>query len=520
MTSTPSTVPPIGVDWGNIKTPIKHEGKSIVLPGDPVDMEYDDAIEALQREKEQQLQEFDVHEIVVGAPWDALVAIYMACQEIYGNVTSHSIKTWFGDIKPQFVTIKTGPLSHEQIQVPIGQMMVPAMRSPFFVNFAGTTGAVISGTVRRRDQSALINIANTARRIIKEKSVYKGKAIHLSVTEDDELDMSVQPQFLMLDHVSESDMIHTKDTEAMIQTSVFSPLKNTEACRKLNIPLKRGILLEGKYGTGKSLTARVTGKVAVDSGWTFIMLDRAKGLKAAIEFSRAYQPCVIFAEDLDRTADRSDENVNDLVNLIDGVHTKDMELMVILTTNFIENIDQSLLRPGRLDAVISIEPPDADAVMRLIDKYAYGRIAPGEDITAAAELMAGQIPAIIREMVERSKLAMLSTGRDSLTAEDLRISALQMARQMKLLEPKVAEETPEAKLFSGIQSALSSVIAGGGVELGEQRFDELDAKLISGVKAIRNDVGKAAMAASGASGEAGRARQVAEQVLEKVSARK
>src|SRR5690606_35602369 len=142
-------------------------------------------------------------------------------------------------------------------------------------------------------------------------------------------------------------MIHTKETDALIRTNIFSPLKHTEACRKHKIPLKRGILLEGKYGTGKSLTARVTAKVAVDNGWTFIMLNRAQGLRAAIEFARTYQPCVIFAEDIDRVADREDENVNDLVNMLDGVVTKDMEMMICLTTNFIEKIDQALLRPGR-----------------------------------------------------------------------------------------------------------------------------------------------------------------------------
>lgn len=518
--NAPVAVPPVGTDWGNIKTPIKHEGKAIILPGDPVEMEYDDAIEALKREKEQQSQEFDVHEVVVGAPWDALVAIYMACQEIYGNVTSHSIKTWFGDIKPQFVTIQTGPLPHEKIQVPKGQMMVPAMKSPFFVDFAGTQGAVIYGTVKRKDQSALINIANKARQIIREKSVYKGKAIHLSVTDDNELNMGVQPDFLDLRYVTEADMVHTRDTEAMIQTSVFSPLKNTQACRDLKIPLKRGILLEGKYGTGKSLTARVTGKVAIDNGWTFIMLDRAKGLKAAIEFARSYQPCVIFAEDLDRTADRSDENVNDLVNLIDGVHTKDMELMVILTTNFVENIDQSLLRPGRLDAVISIEPPDADAVVRLIQKYAFGRLREGEDLTAVGGLIAGQIPAVIREMVERSKLAMLSSGKTELSAEDLRIAAVQMARQMKLLEPKDVVETPAEKLFAGIQAAVAGAFTGD-VEIGDssERFDELTGKLVQATKAIRQDIGGATKAAMGASGEAGQARATAEKVLAKVSSR-
>jgi SpoVK/Ycf46/Vps4 family AAA+-type ATPase len=69
------------------------------------------------------------------------------------------------------------------------------------------------------------------------------------------------------------------------------------------VPLKRGVLLEGPYGTGKTLTAFVTAKKCVENGWTFIMLDRVAALKEALTFARMYAPAVVFAEDIDRSVE-------------------------------------------------------------------------------------------------------------------------------------------------------------------------------------------------------------------------
>lgn len=433
-------------DWTKIDTQIEFEGKKIKLPSDPSAMDYDDAIDTIGRIRDQENQTYDVHEMVQGAPWDTLVAVYRAMQEIYGVVLAQSQKTFFGEIKPDFITVSTGPGHRDKVQVPMGQMSLPGVAEPISVRMS-LQGTSIIGTVRRRDRARLVEIANKARSILSKDSVYKAKAIRLNVDSDGDLELNTQPEFLELSAVKESDIIHTKETAALIQTNMFAPLKHTVACRKNKVPLKRGILLEGKYGTGKSLTARVTAKVATDNGWTFIMLNRSQGLKAAIEFARNYQPCVIFAEDIDRAADREDEKVNDLVNMLDGLITKHMEMMVVLTTNHIENIDRSLLRPGRFDAVISIDAPDAETAQRIIRAYAGELLSEDQALEPVGVVMDGMIPASIREVVERAKLAMLTRGDTMITAEDLYVSAIGMQRHMALLNPP-ADEPTAGELFA------------------------------------------------------------------------
>lgn len=453
MSTNIAAVPGVpATDWKSIATEVDFAGKKIILPGDPENMSYAAARETLSRIEEQENQKFDVKELVKGAPWDALTAVYKAMQEIYGVVMSKSIQTFFGEIKPELMTIQTGPAEHDNVQVPYGQMQLPGVSMPINIGLH-PDGCYIYGTVRRADRQRLIDIRNKAQEILRSHSLYRAKAIKFSVDDDGDMQLAVQPEFIDLRTVTEADMIHTDDTAALIRTNIFSPLKNTAACRQHRIPLKRGILLEGRYGTGKSLTARVTAKVATENGWTFIMLDRSQGLKAAIDFAKQYQPCVIFAEDIDRAADRSDEGVNDLVNTLDGVISKNSEIMVVLTTNFIEKIDMALLRPGRFDAVISIQPPDAKTAVKLIHQYGRELIAEG-DLTAVGEVIAGEIPATIREVVERAKLSMLMEGRTQISGEDLLTSAVGMRRHLDLLRPKDAEPSPGDALATALLRVL------------------------------------------------------------------
>ena len=454
---TTSTEP--AVDWTKIDTQIEFTGKQIVLPNDPTKMEYEDAIDTLKRIRDQENQRFDVRELVEGAPWDTLAAVYRSMQSIYGVVLAQSRMTFFGEIKPEFITIVTGPNPEDRIQVPAGRMSLPGVESPVDIVMR-PEGTYIMGTVRRRDRARLVEIANGAREVIRSQSVYKGKAIRLNVDDEGNIDLDEQPEFLDLSRVKETDVIHTKETEALIRTNIYAPLKFTAAARANGIPLKRNALLEGRYGTGKSLTARVTAKIAIDNGWTFIMLNRSLGLASAINFARQYQPCVIFAEDIDRAADRSDEGVNDLINLLCGVHTQNMEMMVVLTTNFIDKIDQALLRPGRLDAVITIDVPDADASQRIIRNYANGLLSPNADLTAVGEVTNGMIPASIREVVERAKLSMLTEGREELTPEDLRVSAIGMQRHMALLAPKSNDKSYGEKFAEAFVGLLGNAFVG------------------------------------------------------------
>jgi SpoVK/Ycf46/Vps4 family AAA+-type ATPase len=138
---------------------------------------------------------------------------------------------------------------------------------------------------------------------------------------------------------------------------------------------------------------------------------------------------------------------------MEGVDSKQDRIMIVLTTNHPDDIPQALLRPGRLDAVVSIGAPDAGAVIKLLDLYGRGLISPAADLAQVARKLAGNIPATIRECVERAKLAAiprLRPGQDvSLTAGDLGLAADSMLHHLALLAPRTLD------LRSNLEKAAS-----------------------------------------------------------------
>lgn len=420
---------------------IQFTGNQIILPDG---MDFDEGIKWLQRKKVEDEREVAINEQVDAFPLDGALAFHKAIARKYGFAGLVPIPGFFGPRPPAMIGVATS--TSETVQVPWGRLEIPNI-SGFLQTLVGQKDGrqvfVIGGTVRQKHKKEVAELARMTRDIVKEESIYRGKAIKVSFPELDPEDFdptSHQPKFIDTRNVSADELVFSKDVALLVKDSLFTPIEKTEQCRKYRIPLKRGILLEGPYGTGKTLTAYVAAKKAVDNGWTFIYLNSVRELKRAIYFGQQYGPAVIFAEDIDQVLrGNRDDEMNAILNTIDGVDTKGSELIVVLTTNHVENINPAMLRPGRLDAVVPVRPPDGEAVGRLIKLYARGLVPETEDLSAAGKILNGHIPAVIREVVERSKLSAvgrLEPGEElKLCGDDLVSAAKSMMAQVELINP-------------------------------------------------------------------------------------
>jgi len=446
------------IKWDHVDTGIDYEGTKIILPSDPAAMPIDAAIEALKAKKKDLETKMNVHEVIDASPLDGAVAFTKAMMRKYGWANSVPTPGFFGPEPPQMITVDTGPNPDDKVQIPWGGFKIPNIEHPIHTSVTKTPrGAafVIYGEVRKRDVHILKDLAALTRDIVKAESIYRGKAIRLRAEKENTADINNPPAFIDLSAAASSELVLPTSVETLINTNIWTLIEKTDLCRKAGIPLKRGVLLSGKYGVGKTLTSLLTADKCVRNGWTFISLDRSQALPQALEFAKRYEPCVIFAEDIDRAANERNEATNDLLNIMDGVLSKNSQIMVVMTSNHIEKINQAMLRPGRLDAVITLLPPDKAAAERLLRIYGHGLISAKEDLDEIANELAGNIPAVIREVVERSKLAAISLGDDHVTQAGLRIAVDGMKQHMELLaDPKKKEMSPEEWLGHAVADVV------------------------------------------------------------------
>ncbi len=244
-------------------------------------------------------------------------------------------------------------------------------------------------------------IALTKHKLL-ENSLYKGKAIEVSMTIEtnrfEEQVTMANPTFLDVTKAPAQLMLND-DIHDLLDAAVWRPIERTAQTRALGISLKRSALFYGRYGTGKSLCALTTAKLAQEHGWTFLYLKNVQDLKRVYPVALRYAPVILFAEDVDRIIHHSDSDeenkdaVNMVNNLLDGLAMKTAEIMVILTTNHVEKLPASLLRPGRFDAAIEFLLPDRTTAARLVQQYA-GRDLDLDnfDAEAVGDALAGNQP--------------------------------------------------------------------------------------------------------------------------------
>lgn len=398
----------------------------------------------------------------IDAPFvfEAMAAMYHVLQDLYGFASLVDTPGFFGPEPPTMISVPlgrdraTGKMK-EPVQVPLGRFTVPNIdgyleSSVHRETRNGPLYFYLTGEIKRRDEERVNKIVGLIRERVKTTSIYRGEAFQVILTDDDAQPLPLpQPSFLDLDPRAETELVLPERTARSVKANVFTPIEKTTKVRESHIPLKRGILLAGPFGTGKTMIATSTAIKATRNGWTYIEVGKITELADIVRLARYYQPAVVFCEDLDRVMRGEDRtiNIDEILNVVDGVESKGTELMIVFTTNELDRINPAMLRPGRLDVIVHVGPPDAAAAERLARQYGRGMIDPEEVLTKSGVLLAGKIPAVIREATERAKLYAITNTADGepLRVNDDALSSAveEMEDHVKLLTPKAPDDRSE-----------------------------------------------------------------------------
>lgn len=429
-----------------------HGGGTIILPEK---MTYQEAIRYFEEKIKEDESNVNISRTYDSFPLDGAHALMLALTDKFGGA---AVKTWIrrGDWgekteeRATFISISVG-LNKKQ-NVPWGSFTLPGIRGTIkteWENSATRPLFKLTATVRGADKAKMEEVFDLVEKTLKERSIYKGQPIQISFRDPisgkrEFFSPKMCPEFM---NVGSLDPIFNPPTTAKIDTSLFIPVRHTQRLRDKGMKVRRTILLHGGYGVGKTLTAAQAARICSENGWTFLSVKEGEDLTMAMTLAKQYAPCMVFAEDADSfmSGDR-DKVMNLLSTELDGIATKSDEVIVCLTTNNIDDIQQLMIRPGRIDAVIHIDEPTIDTsyqiLMRLLGDDQIGTEA---DFKAALKPMEGQSGAFITEVVKRAQLAAIGRSEQmQITPEDIATAVSLMLDHVELMKP--ASEPNEERL--------------------------------------------------------------------------
>lgn len=253
------------------------------------------------------------------------------------------------------------------------------------------------------------DVVDQVRRLALEHNVFRGHVISFG----DEVFShhgGALLSFVDRPHVERDQVILPPAVLAGIERQVLGVARHASRLLASGQHLRRGVLLYGVPGTGKTHTVRyLLGRLP---GVTVVLLSGgALGMiSEACSVARALQPSVVVVEDVDLIAEERDHYSGEnpllfqLLNEMDGL-AADIDVTFLLTTNRADLLEEALAaRPGRVDHAAELPVPDAEARVRLISLYQGSLVLDLSNLEAVIERSEGVTASFIKELLRRAAL--------------------------------------------------------------------------------------------------------------------
>lgn len=408
----------------------------------PEGMTIEEGIKWLERKKNEEERVISIFHEMKAFPFDGANALFEVCTEVFGYADTVGEKGPSGVKPPQMIGIK---LQNGQIKnVPWGRIQFPGFEEHEYLETsynAKDLSFIIRGEIKKKNEKLVNLVCLRTQEFLRLNSIYKAKSFKVNLEFLIKGGNPVDPEFMNVSQIDEETVI-LSERNLNEYSGIFLRLRDSAACIREGISLKHGCVLAGQYGTGKTLLAKLTAKIANDNGWTFIYIEDSSQTKEALRLAEIYAPAVVFAEDIDRVVtDRSKDSVNAILNTLDGIDTKDKAIITVFTTNHLENINATMMRAGRIDTCIIMDPLNEKTALRFISQFCKTKdgvslLNPDSNYISAAEALSGIVPAFANDIIQKAKEYRLNRQATFVEPEMIVSAAETSRKHQELAKPK------------------------------------------------------------------------------------
>jgi hypothetical protein len=384
--------------------------------------------------------------------------------------------------------LREGPVDYTNYHLANGEVLACVQYGLYLITAGNArlaalvTGAGDMGDPRHQKLRLEVMAAHAAdsaafiteiRQLADRLNVYRGHTITLSPGMHFGPGPQTLVQFQPVPPVAREDVVLPAGLLERIerQTVVFS--EHSDELLRSGRSLKRGLLLFGLPGTGKTLTvmyliSRMPERTA--------LLTTGSGLgliQTVAAMARQLAPSMVVLEDVDLVAqERTTPGFGarpvlfELLNEMDGLRD-DQDVIFVLTTNRADILEPALAaRPGRIDLAIELPLPDAEGRRHLLHLYSRGLDLAGVDVDALVHRIEGATPAYIKELLRKAALHALEAGvGDNVRQEDIDGALEELAQGGRLAE-RILGFRPDPSALPGVPGPPSGSVASQSVATG------------------------------------------------------
>ncbi len=258
-----------------------------------------------------------------------------------------------------------------------------------------------------------------------------------------------------VEEIKLSDLVGADELIESLEANVAFPLENDAASQKYQLRPKRGVLLLGPPGTGKTtigkaLAHRLRGKFFLIDGTFISGTDHFyRSVSHIFEEAKANAPAVIFIDDSDVIFESGQEHglYRYLLTMLDGLESESAgRVCVMLTAMDIRHIPPALIRSGRVELWLETKLPDQSARAILIEKL-VANLDLDEvklDIDELAIASEGCTPADLKRLINEAKTCYAWDESQGKPLKALTEYAIDSINGLKLLKQKYAESRAQS----------------------------------------------------------------------------